>query len=164
MQTSVVAALWFLPFVTPLALWVMISDMKSMRIPNLAVLATFGVFAVIGLIALPFSEYLWRYAHFAVVLLAGFLLSTGRIIGAGDAKYAAVMAPFFALGDLRDVLLLMAVCIIVAFVTHRTARRIPFVRKTLPNWQSWDHKDFPMGLALGATLIFYLLLAVIRGH
>ncbi len=42
-------ALWFLPFVLPIALWVAWSDMKFMKIPNKAVLALVAVFAVVGL-------------------------------------------------------------------------------------------------------------------
>ena len=37
--------------------------------------ALFAVFAVIGLLALPFEAYLWRYVQCAAVLAAGFVLS-----------------------------------------------------------------------------------------
>jgi prepilin peptidase CpaA len=37
---------------------------------------------------------------------------------------------------------------------------VPPLRRVTEDWASWTHKDFPMGLALGGTLIFYLLAAV----
>ena len=87
MQMTIIAssALWFLPFAIPISIWAALSDMKTMKIPNRAVLALFGVFVVVGLIALPFDQYLWRFSHLAVILLIGFILSTLGLIGAGDA-------------------------------------------------------------------------------
>ncbi len=84
-------AAWFLPFIVPITIWVSWSDMASMKIPNKAVIALLAVFVVIGLIALPFQEYLWRYAHFGVVLVITFLLSSIGAMAAGDAKYMAAM-------------------------------------------------------------------------
>ncbi len=130
--------------------------MKFMKIPNKAVIALFVVFVVVGLIALPFEEYPWRFLHLVVVLLAGFILNMVGAIGAGDAKFAAVMAPFFAIGDLRQLLVIFTVVLIAAFFTHRMFRMVPWVRDLTPNWESWDSDSFPMGLALGATLTFYL--------
>ena len=82
-------AAWFLPFVFPITVWVAWSDMATMKIPNKAVLALLAVFVVIGLIALPFNDYLWRYAHFGVVIVIGFILSSVGAMGAGDAKFGA---------------------------------------------------------------------------
>ena len=58
-------AAWFLPFILPIAIWVSWSDLAHMKIPNKAVIAMLAVFALVGLVALPFEEYLWRYAHIA---------------------------------------------------------------------------------------------------
>jgi prepilin peptidase CpaA len=70
------------------------------------------------------------------------------------------MAPFFPTADLRLVLALFAAAIVGAFISHRTARSIRPVRAMTADWASWTHKDFPMGLALSGTLIFYLLAAL----
>ena len=150
-------ALWFLPFVLPIALWVSWSDMATMKIPNKAVLAQLIVFAVIGLIALPFGEYLWRWAHFGVILVIGFVLSTLGLMGAGDAKYGAAMAPFIALPDAYPFLFLLVGTIIAAFLVHRTARRSS-IRDRFPDWESWTRREFPMGFALAPALVFYLLI------
>lgn len=163
MTISVATALWFLPFAVPIGIWVAWSDMAFMKIPNKAVIALFAVFVIVGLIALPFETYLWRYLQLVVVLGAGFVLNMARAVGAGDAKFAAAMAPFFAPGDFRLALVLFSAVLIGAFVTHRAARALPAMRRAFPAWESWSRKDFPMGLALGGTLIFYLLLGVAYG-
>jgi prepilin peptidase CpaA len=157
------SALWFLPFALPICVWVAWNDMKFMKIPNKAVMALFVVFAVVGLIALPLNEYAWGFVHLVVVLLVCFLLNMIGAIGAGDAKFAAVMAPFIHLNDLRAFLMIFSVVLIAAFATHRLFRSIPRARALSPDWKSWDHKGFPMGLALGGTLACYLGLGIALG-
>ena len=159
-QTTAATALWFLPFVLPIAIWVSWSDMKFMKIPNRAVLALVAVFFVVGLVALPLEVWAWRWTHLAVILVLGFVANTMGVLGAGDAKFAAAMAPFFALDDMRFVLALFAAAIVGAFVSHRTARAIGPIRAVTSDWASWTHRDFPMGLALSGTIVFYLLAAV----
>ncbi len=148
--------LWALPFVVPICIWVAWSDLKFMKIPNYAVIALILVFIVVGAWKLPLDTFAWRWSHFAVVLLVGFLLNTIQGIGAGDAKFAAAMAPFFALGDVVMGLGLFALCLLGTFFMHRLVRMIPAVRKFLPNWVSLTHKQFPMGIALISTLLIYL--------
>jgi len=156
-------ALWFLPFALPICLWAAWSDLKFMKIPNKAVLALFLVFVLIGPFALPLAEYPWRFAHVAVVLVAGFVMNLGGLLGAGDAKFAAAMAAFVPLADLRIFLILFAAVLLAAFATHRAARALPRLRAATADWKSWGAKDFPMGLALGGALIFYLALGLVQG-
>ncbi len=156
------AALWFLPFVLPIAMWVAWSDMSRMKIPNKAVLALLGVFLLVGPFVLPFGDWAWRWVHFAVVLAAGFVLSSIRVMGAGDAKFAAAMAPFIAADDVRLLLLLLAAVIPASLVTHRAFRAVPAVRRATPGWESWTRpKEFPFGLPLAGTLVLYLAAAVL---
>ena len=163
MATTWTTALWFLPFVLPITIWVSWSDMASMKIPNKAVLSLLIVFAVIGLVALPFGEYLWRWSHFAVILVIGFVLTSLGIFGAGDSKYASAIAPFVALPDLMGYLFILAAAIAGALLLHRTARRSR-IRQMFPDWESWERKrDFPMGLALAPSLLFYLMIAFFAG-
>lgn len=162
-QQAASAGLWMLAFATPIALWVMWSDMASMRIPNKAVLALTAVFAVVGILVLPLDEYLWRWSHLAVVLAIGFVISTAGLVGAGDAKFAAAMAPFVARPDLGLFLPLFAAILVSAFVTHRLVRATPALRGMSPGWVSWESSQFPMGLALGGALIAYLALVAAFG-
>ncbi len=163
MQITAWAALWFLPFAVPIGIWVAWSDMKFMKIPNKAVMALFFVFVVVGLIALPFDEYLWRYAHAAVLLAVGFLGNMLRAFGAGDAKFVAAAAPFFDRADALSLMTIFAGVLLAAFATHRIFRAMPVMRRTFPDWKSWDHPKFPMGFALGGTLILYLIGGAVYG-
>ncbi|WP_253913262.1 prepilin peptidase [Pseudoruegeria sp. HB172150] len=156
-------ALWFLPFALPICIWVAWSDMKFMRIPNKAVYALALVFLVVGLVAVPLAEYPWRLLQLVVVLVIGFVLNMGGVIGAGDAKFAAAMAPFIPLADARNFLLLFAAVLLAAFVTHRVFRAMPGWRARTAGWKSWEDKRFPMGLALGGSLAFYLIWVVVLG-
>ncbi|KPQ07668.1 MAG: Tad secretion system prepilin peptidase TadV [Rhodobacteraceae bacterium HLUCCA12] len=164
MAQSADAALWLLVFSAPPALWVAFSDLRAMRIPNKAVVALIGVYAVVGLIALPLPDWGWSWLNFVVVLAIGFVLSLTGGFGAGDAKFAAAMAPFVALGDLHLFMVLLAAVLLSAFVAHRLFRLIPAVRRATPGWASWQRREFPMGLALGPALIFYLGLAALYGQ
>ncbi|WP_333829926.1 prepilin peptidase [Pararhodobacter sp.] len=164
MAQSASAAFWLLIFAAPVAAWVVWSDLRAMRIPNTAVLALTGVFAVVGLLVLPLPVWGWSWLNFAVVLVVGFVLSLSGGFGAGDAKFAAAMAPFVALGDLRLFLVLLGAAVLAGFVAHRLFRLIPAVRAATPHWESWQRREFPMGLALGPALIIYLGLAALYGH
>lgn len=154
-------ALWFLIPILPISLWVAWSDLKFMKIPNKAVLTLAAAYLVIGPVALPFGLYLWGWALGAVVLVAGFIVTSLNLVGAGDSKFAAAMAPFFVGGDLRMILGLFAGCLLAAFATHRLFGRIPAFRSATAEWESWTHKDFPMGLALSGTLSFYFIAALL---
>ncbi|SNX69292.1 prepilin peptidase CpaA [Cereibacter ovatus] len=159
--TPALAALIFLPFVLPIAIWVAWSDMKFMKIPNKAVVALAAVFLLLGPLALPLGDWGWRWLHLVVVLAIGFVMNLGRLIGAGDAKFAAAMAPFFAAADLRFALALFSAALLAAFVSHRGLGRLPAFRTAAADWESWKRRDFPMGLALSGMLILYLLAAIL---
>ena len=157
------AAMWLLPLALPICIWVAYTDLKSMKILNKAVLALLVTYAVVGAIVLPLDQYLWRYAHFGVVLILGFLLNMTGGFGAGDAKFAAVMALFVAFPDMGKVMMLLSMALVAAFILHRVARQVGPIRRLTPNWESWEAKKFPMGTALGATLTAYLALGAAYG-
>ena len=150
------AQLAFLPFALAIGIWVSWSDMKFMKIPNKAVLALAAVWVVVGILVVPFDVWLWGLALGAATLVVTFLATMAGLIGAGDAKFAAAMAPFFVTSDPRFVAALFAACLLGALVGHRGMRLITPFRTATADWASWTHKDFPMGLALSGTLILYL--------
>jgi prepilin peptidase CpaA len=154
------AFLWFLPLTLPIAVWVAWSDMARMKIPNRAVLALAAVW-VLSPLVLPWQAVVWGVVLMAAVLAAGFVLNLGGLIGAGDAKFAAAMAPFFTGADPVRLLYLYAACGIAALAVHRLARAIPAVRAAAPHWKSWTHPKFPFGLSLAGLLAFHPLLALI---
>lgn len=156
-------ALWFAPFVVPICLYICWTDMARMKIPNHAVLALVGVFLVLGLIALPLAAYPWRILAGVVVLIAGFLLSSAGLLGAGDAKFSAAGAPFIAPPDYGLFMILLACITLAAYFTHRLAGKIGLSKLT-PEWESWQREaEFPLGLGLGGALALYLVLGVAWG-
>ena len=163
MAISAHAAMWFLPFVVPICLYVMYTDLARMKITNKANLALLAVFVVIGLFVMPFDQYLWRLGGMVIVLIVGVILNAAGVMGAGDSKFIAAAAPFVALGDLIMLAWLFSAVMIAAIVTHRAAR-MTGLRNLAPHWTSWEKgKKFPMGLALGPTLIIYLSLGFLYG-
>ncbi len=163
MAISAFAALWFLPFVLPICLYVAFTDLREMRITNQAVLVLAAVFVVVGIFVMPLPDYGMRLVQMGVVLLIGIVLNGAGAIGAGDAKFAAAAAPFIAIADLRVLLAIFAANLLAAFVTHRLAKYTP-LRKIAPDWKSWNMGwKFPMGLSLGGTLAIYLILGTIYG-
>ena len=158
---SLTAAIAFMILCVPIGIWVAWSDMKSMKIPNKAVIALAIGYLVVGLIVLPLSAWAWGLALGAMVLAAGFVANAAGLMGAGDAKFAAAMAPFFVGSDVRVVMALFAACLLGAFASHRLMRMVPPFRRATAEWKSWTHKDFPMGLALSGTLAFYFILPLL---
>lgn len=156
-------ALWFLPFVLPLCLWVAYTDLARMKITNKAVIALALVFVGVGFFLMPFPDYLWRLAALVITLVVGIILNAAGAMGAGDSKFLAAAAPYVALGDLRLLMALFAATLLAAAATHRGVRLTP-LRKLAPDWESWEKgKKFPMGLALGPTLAIYLIFGALYG-
>ena len=125
-------------------------------------LALLAFFIIIGIFVLPFDTYLQRYIHAGVILVLGFIASSIKLMGAGDAKFATAMAPFVALYDISQFLIVFAASVIVCFVIHRLARLSP-IRSWTPGWESWERtREFPMGFPLGLSLVTYLVLASLR--
>ncbi|GLT08121.1 prepilin peptidase [Sulfitobacter sp. PR48] len=163
MTISATDALWFLPFVLPICLYVAYTDMALMKITNKAVILLALIFVVLGFFLLPFDVYLWRLAALLIVLAVGVVLNAAGVLGAGDAKFAAAAAPYIALGDLRLLISLFMVTLLAAVVAHKGAKYSP-LRRMAPEWVSWEQtKKFPMGLALGPTLAIYLILGALYG-
>ncbi len=161
MVFSPLAAWVFLPFLATIAIWVAWSDMARMKIPNRAVLALWLVWLFPGILLVPLKLWALGWALAAILLVAGFIANAAGLMGAGDAKFASAMAPFFVGADLRLVLGLAAACLLGAFAAHRLARAIAPIRRVAPDWESWTHDDFPMGLALSGMLLIALIAAIV---
>ncbi|MGL4311931.1 MAG: prepilin peptidase [Paracoccaceae bacterium] len=151
-------ALVFLPFVLPICIWAAWSDLSNMTIPNKSVVALFLVWVVVGVIMMDFNVWLWGFGLLGIVLVAGFILNAAGVLGAGDAKFGAAMAPFFVGTDYKDTGMLLSACLLGALVAHRGLRMVPAFRNATPGWKSWTvPKDFPVGLSLAGMLLFYLV-------
>ena len=83
---SPLAALAFLIPALPISIWVAWSDMKSMKIPNKAVMALGAAFLIVGLGLvltglLSFTAFLWALGLGLIVLAAGFLGNAAGLFG-----------------------------------------------------------------------------------
>ena len=146
---------------TPLMIYVMWSDLKSLRIPNWAVLAVLGVYVVTGLWGLPLETFLWRLGYAAAFLVVGFTIFAlaGGKVGAGDMKLIAVLIPFVSASDVLFVLFVYTVVTLVGLAIHRFVRVRLRGRKT--GWLAIDQAIYyPVGLVLGLTTLIYLGLEV----
>ena len=158
-HVTVTQSIAFLIFVAPLSLYVAWNDLRDMKIPTWSTDALAIVFMVVGIFVMPFDDYLWRYAHFGVVLIVVMLLNAVGAMGAGDSKFLASAAPFVALPDIGIFFNLLAAGLLASLAIHRAARAIPAVRNLVPDWASWSQgKRFPMGFGMGPVLIIYLAL------
>ncbi len=156
MQAFSFAATLFLFAAVPIGAYVAYSDLSRMKIPNVANYALVASFAVLGLIALPFTDYLWQWSHLIVVLLLGILLNAAGVLGAGDAKFMAAAAPMIPLAEAPRLIPIAIVCLLAGFVTHRIAKYSP-LRTLVPDWESWrSGKRFPMGFPLAMMLVLFL--------
>ena len=151
--------LWFFLALIPICLIVAKNDLKEMKIPNWTVLTMVALFIVLGFLVLPFEVYYWRFIGLAVTLVAGFLLSMAKLMGAGDAKFMAAAALFIAPSDAGTVIIILAVLGPITLLFHRLAGRL-YVKKNHPDWESFQRiREFPWGLPLTATLLIYLGMA-----
>lgn len=157
-------AMWFLPFVAPLCLYVCYTDLSQMRITNQAVIALALVFVIIGPFALPFETYLYRLAQMVGMLVLGMVLNAVGAMGAGDSKFLAAAAPYIVASDFTFVMVILTASFLGAFIAHRLAKNSP-LRQLAPNWVSWTRggQKFPAGLAFGFALIVYLAFGLTRG-
>ena len=161
MITSTGALILLVPAL-PIAVWAAGSDMKRMKIPNKSVLALAAVWPLLGWLAVAtWTAWFWGFALMAIVLAVGYLAYTTGAFGAGDAKFAAAMAPMFVGADIGALLMIIFVCMIGALLLHRVAKTLPAVRNLTPDWESWTQRRyFPFGLALSGILVFYLVAAI----
>ncbi|MGB0959334.1 MAG: A24 family peptidase [Halocynthiibacter sp.] len=151
---------FFVPTVL-IGIWVALSDLKTMRIPNVAVIALMVAFMAIAVFTLPWDVIGTRWIQFAVVLGIGFLLTFTGQVGAGDVKYVAAMALYIDRSEISTLIFISPFIIIGALVFHRLMKRISFVRNRTANWQSWEENlVFPMGFTLAILFITHLYLTL----
>ncbi|MEM1343324.1 MAG: prepilin peptidase [Pseudomonadota bacterium] len=142
----------------PLMLTVAYLDLRYLRIPNWAVLGVVALFLGVGVWSLPLDVFLWRIAYGVIVLVVGFLLYNvaGSIVGAGDLKLIAALAPFLSGTTIGPYLLTYSLLSIVGLIVRAVVLR--FVgRERNTGWQSIDQRGFfPAGLLLGLSIVIQL--------
>ncbi len=177
MHISTLSAVCFLLPALPICVYIFYSDMKFKRISNLSVWALLIVFIIGGLLTLPFQEFLWRFANYAIVFAVLFVMWLARQMGAGDVKLAAVVALFIHPSDASPALFLAFSSVLAATLATLIVRSSP-LRNLAPEWAAWGNAEnssansvgignqftLPMGTGIGLTLCIYLLLGALNGQ
>ncbi len=141
---------------TPVALAVILFDLKTMTIPNWLTGGAFVVFAVLVFFGLGLEDALTRLMGAGIVLVVSFIMFAIGGLGGGDAKAATAFALLIAPVDAGFVLMALAINGLLGVGVLFLLRRTPLADG---NWKMWSEpKRFPYGLTLGATLILYTAL------
>jgi prepilin peptidase CpaA len=151
-------AFWFLLTALPFCIWAAFSDLKTMTIPNRLSIWMVAAFLIPGFIFLEPITLLWHLVAAAVVLVIGFLMNAMRLMGGGDAKFGAAMAPYVFIDTIDQFMLTLGIFLFAALLSHRIAGRIPALKQLAPDWVSWSTgRNFPMGYAMAGALVCYQL-------
>ena len=161
---SASAALVFAVLTFPLLLLMAWGDLRYMRIRNFAVLTLAAMFVVVGPFVFDLHDYGVRWVQMLAMLGIAFFLTMAGVMGGGDAKMLAAMAPYVALQDMGFFLLILACAMIAALATHRLFRSLPVATDSTPDWRSWGHAKVPMGLGLSGCLMLYLGVVAVMGQ
>lgn len=156
------AALWFLPIAGLLSLAAVWTDLSRMKIPNWVTDALLIAFIPLGLIALPWQDFMWQLLNPVVMFAIGLVLHSIRAMGGGDIKFLIAASPYVMVADLKFVIFMLMGTIIAGLIIHRLMRAT-VGPKLAPDWVSWDRTGrYPLGFSLGPALILYLVLAALQ--
>lgn len=161
---SVSPALVLLIVAAPFCLMAAVTDLKSMKILNKTNLGLFLGFVITGFFLFPLDQYGLRLSQAAVMLAVGFTLTSLGMMGGGDTKFIAAMAPFIALQDAMGFVFLLAILSLITVAAHRGIGAIKPMQASLAGWKSWstEKRKFPFGVTLGMALFIYLCLKAFR--
>lgn len=141
---------------TPVALAVILYDLKTMTIPNWLTGGAFVIFAALVFTGFGLEDALTRLMGAGIVLIASFAMFAFGGLGGGDAKAATAFALLIAPVDAGFVLMALAVNGLLGIGVLFLLRRTSLAEG---HWKMWSEpKRFPYGLTLGTTLILYTAL------
>lgn len=142
-------------------LWIAISDSKQLRIPNVAVIATFALAIVYGALT-PQFNWLMHIGAFVVLFAICFALFHFGFLGGGDTKLIPVMGFWTGFAYLLPFLLMMTVAGAVLAVSIAVIKALRGRSKAGENDRSeaWRKTAMPYGVAIFvAALVYYAILA-----
>lgn len=170
------APLWVaIVTMVPLMVFTAIWDARTLKIPNWVPLTALVIYVVTGLWGLEIETFLWGLGTGAAVLVLFFALYTFLYyagaggIGAGDLKLMSAMVPFVAMQDAFIVLLIytgstILLALVFAVLWARQAKRdedSEWLSLNQTN-QRFRKRTPPVGVAIAATTIFYMVLLGLR--
>ncbi len=90
-----------------------------------------------------------------------FFATSIGLVGGGDSKFAAAMAPFIALEGILPFIFIIGIMSFVSIVLHKLVGITPGLKTYIKDWDSWNaHGMFPFGVTLATSLVAYLLLNI----
>lgn len=140
------------------------SDLAFMKIPNWLSLYVIAAYLVSMPFLVPLDDMGMRLTIALAVLVIGFVLNVAGVIGAGDAKFGAALMLFVhpAIDHVTFFMQVLGMMALAGVVTHRLFYRIAPARRIGAEWQSWQEvKNFPFGLSIAASMLFYLVILLV---
>ena len=147
--------LWPLILIVPVLIYVGVSDLRAMRIPNEASLLCVAVF-VACLPFLGFEEAAFRVAAAAAVFGLGLVLFVARIVAGGDVKILAALMLFIPTGTLTLFGLILSLSLLATVMALVALRASPMAAGS--RWTGLRAEaHLPMGVAIGLAGVAHLL-------
>lgn len=143
----------------PLLIYVMWSDAKAMRIPNICCLLAFLIFIPTGLWGLPLETFLWRIGHAVIAygLAYGLWVIAKAKVGGGDLKLIIAMTPYVP-GAYLGVLLMLWAGLTLGMLGIFFALRWSLAGRDYGFAALGQQRYFPAGLSIsGAFLVMMVL-------
>ncbi|MEO1949092.1 prepilin peptidase [Thioclava sp.] len=145
----------------PILIWVALSDLREMRIPNRIVLITLGFFALCA----PFlglHELSLRLAAGAITFLVGYVFFVLRAFGGGDVKFLAALMLFVPSAAMGEFLIAFSVALFAGSALTMGLQSAPVATRLGPRlgWKScYARGKLPMGvsIALAGLALPYLV-------
>lgn len=146
-----------------------VSDLLTMRIPNLVSIVLVVAFAIAALVAgLEWGLLAWHMASGLLVLAGGFGLFAAGWIGGGDAKLAAAIATWFGWNEVLEFLILGSILGGVLTLAILMLRRWPLPESLHKHeWLMRLHEPkqgVPYGIALAAAALHLFPASQIWSH
>ncbi len=135
--------------VAPILIWVALSDLRRLVIPNWASLSAIAIFLVVAP-GLGWDEAAVRLAVSTGVFILGVGLWLVRLVGAGDVKLMAALLLLIPSTELPGFPVLFAAMTLISVIAITALRRarIP----SLSNWRSMQEAHaLPLGVAISLS-------------
>lgn len=133
----------------PVLIWVAVSDLREMRIPNLVVVIALGCF-VLWMPLLGWGEVGLRVLAAAVTFAIGYVLFALRAFGGGDVKFLSALMLFVPSAAVAQFLLLLSGALVLGSVISLTLQSAPVAARL--GWKSVQARGkLPMGISLAMS-------------
>lgn len=143
----------------PVLVFVMLSDLRWMRIPNWTSLAGVALF-ILAAPWLGWDEAVSRAIVAVAVFVLGFGLFAARILAGGDVKFLAALMLFIPSGSLFLFGMVFSASMLFATFLVVSARTSPMTDHS--RWVGLRARaHMPMGVAMGLAGIVHLVLLLI---